>query len=282
VWGYPYEINLIEGIFAQAYEAKALGELPILPRTVSWVAYALDRVRTFPYQVGLDWSGFDSSVPPFLIKAVFGIIKSCFRESGDEYLRVLDQLEHYFIHTPIVMPDGQVAQKHGGIPSGSRFTAIVGSIVNWILIYAMTDGAAQSLHTVGDDSLFGLFERPNLNEYASFAKALGMRLSVEKSEVGKDVSFLGRRWAPGTTTRDSERLALLASLPERSGVPASDRAIGLLFDSALMDYALLAAINVLGVDPRSRGSMKEIPYLLKGKDGKLSVGTPLFKVIHVT
>jgi hypothetical protein len=57
VWGFPFELNLIEGAFADPYQEELLSRnAPILPRTNRWVAMALDHTRRAGTLVGLDWS----------------------------------------------------------------------------------------------------------------------------------------------------------------------------------------------------------------------------------
>jgi len=265
VWGYPFELNLIEGSFAEPYQEALLFRCaPILPRTKRWVAMALDHTKRAGTVVGLDWSRFDSTVPRFLIRFVFGIVRKAF---GSEYKNVFDMLEHYFIHTPIMMPDGRVFVKHTGIPSGSRFTAIIGSIANWILIKAMTRGRARQLHTVGDDSLFalGLSKeeiRAELEEWRQFASKLGMTLNSDKTEIGGDVKFLGRRQRYGSTRRDPGILLLHYMLPENSGADMEQRLVGLLWDSSLNDWSMFTLYAQMAYQPK-HVSPQELPWPMR-------------------
>jgi len=225
---------------------------------------ALDHTKRAGTVVGLDWSRFDSTVPRFLIRFVFGIVRKAF---GSEYKNVFDMLEHYFIHTPIMMPDGRVFVKHTGIPSGSRFTAIIGSIANWILIKAMTRGRARQLHTVGDDSLFalGLSKeeiRAELEEWRQFASKLGMTLNSDKTEIGGDVKFLGRRQRYGSTRRDPGILLLHYMLPENNGADMEQRLVGLLWDSSLNDWSMFTLYAQLAYQPK-HVSPQELPWPMR-------------------
>jgi len=265
VWGFPFEINLIEGAFADAYqEALLCRNAPVLPRTNRWVAMAIDHVKQSGTPVGLDWSRFDATVPRFLIRFAFGIIRKAF---GTEYSGVFDMIEHYFIHTPIVMPDGRTFIKHTGIPSGSRFTALVGSIVNWVLIKAMTKGKARQLHTVGDDSLFALDLsedeiRRQMVEWEQFASALGMVINSKKSEVGANVKFLGRRQHYGSTRRDPGTLLLHFMLPERLEADMEERLVGLLWDSSLNSWSIFS-LYAQYVTPLKRVDPRRAPWPMR-------------------
>jgi hypothetical protein len=225
---------------------------------------ALDHVKRAGTVVGLDWSRFDATVPRFLIRFAFGIIRRAF---GSEWKGVFDMLEHYFVHTPIVMPDGRVFVKHTGIPSGSRFTALIGSIINWVIIMAMTDGEARQLHTVGDDSLFALGYPSDkiirmLEDWKAFAAELGMTVNADKTEVGGDVKFLGRRQRYGSTRRDSDTLLLHFMLPENSGVEMEQRLVGLLWDSSLNSWTLFTIFN-LYVSKAYRVCPQEVPWPMR-------------------
>jgi hypothetical protein len=265
VWGFPFELNLIEGAFADPYQEELLSRnAPILPRTNRWVAMALDHTRRAGTLVGLDWSKFDSTVPRFLIRFAFGLVRKAF---GSEYGGVFDMLEHYFIHTPITMPDGKTYVKHTGIPSGSRFTAIIGSIVNWVLIRAMTGGEARQLHTVGDDSLFALNASPDsirsrMGEWSKFAEELGMVINADKTEVGDDIKFLGRRQRYGSTVRDPHIALLHFILPETSGVDTEQRLIGLLWDSSLNSWTMFSLFAHHMLRP-TEVALREVPWPMR-------------------
>jgi hypothetical protein len=225
---------------------------------------ALDHTRRAGTLVGLDWSKFDSTVPRFLIRFAFGLIRKAF---GGEYGGVFDMLEHYFIHTPITMPDGKTYVKHTGIPSGSRFTAIIGSIVNWVLIRAMTGGEARQLHTVGDDSLFALNASPDLirsrmGEWSKFAEELGMVINTDKTEVGDSVKFLGRRQRYGSTVRDPHIALLHFILPETSGVDTEQRLIGLLWDSSLNSWTMFSLFAHHMLRP-TEVALREVPWPMR-------------------
>ena len=74
----------------------------------------------------LGWKGFDSSIPPFLIKKAFAIVWSIYRFENkrlERHMRTLfDFIIEYFINTPIMLGDGTLYWKSHGIPSGSGFT----------------------------------------------------------------------------------------------------------------------------------------------------------------
>lgn len=98
--------------------------------------------------VTLDWSAFDSSIPRFLIYAAFDILRSMLRFDayslrGEtiegkiksyQFKRLFDKIIKNFIYTKIMLPDGTVYQKEHGIPSGSQFTSLIGSIVNALVV----------------------------------------------------------------------------------------------------------------------------------------------------
>jgi len=77
------------------------------------------------FTVTLDWKGFDSTVPAWLIRLAFEIIWSlCIinEDAAPYYRRVFDFIVDSFINTRLMMPDGTTKQKNRGIPSGSGFT----------------------------------------------------------------------------------------------------------------------------------------------------------------
>jgi len=84
--------------------------------------------------VTLDWSSFDSTIPVWLIHEAFDVIWSTYTFPSESIRKkfepVFKYIKNYFIHTPIMLSDGVVWQKSHGIPSGSSFTQLVGSIVN--------------------------------------------------------------------------------------------------------------------------------------------------------
>jgi hypothetical protein len=153
----------------------------------------------------LDFSSFDSTVPAFMIRQIFQYFRSKFPESAiDEH--TFHFLEEYFIHTPITMYNG-IKVKHRGIPSGSYFTSILGSIVNMIVqeyvLLHMPSALRTHLYVLGDDSLsvwsndrFDTWAYPQ--RFAELAQELGFNVNPSKTHVWRDrgefdflIKFLG-------------------------------------------------------------------------------------------
>lgn len=232
VWGYPTDMSIIETRFGYRL-------IDLFKQIRSPLVYALRRVElgarldsTLKGRniVGLDFSQFDSHVPASLIRVAFSILKTWFEldEFGERAWRIV---VNYFITTPIVMPNGHLyVGKSRGIPSGSLFTNLVGSIVNFILVVAANKAAGyyvpnECIHVCGDDSIYSTNNNVSIKVLASFLLKVGMVLNVEKSTVTivqEGFKFLGVIWFHGAPYFDDERVWRSGVFPERYRIYPKD------------------------------------------------------------
>lgn len=228
VWGFPLSMTLVESRFArpliQWFQHNRT------PMAFGFhrheLAARLLRVSNSGVRFGLDFSGFDSSIHPRLIDDAFRILRTHF-DLDERMDKAWRKVVWYFIHTPILMPDGFVYQKHHGVPSGSYFTQLVDSVVNFLAIqYASIKVFGKpieegKLMVLGDDSVFGVDRYLRLEGLKSLFSDLGLKMNVEKSDVSKfphSFQFLGHAWSKGTVNRPVEDIAKRMAFPERVSV----------------------------------------------------------------
>lgn len=81
-------------------------------------------------------------------------------------------------------------KKNKGVASGSYFTQLIDSIVNWIVTtYSLrsSGNTVEDIVVMGDDSLVATKFPVNLECFSHFASKCGMILNVEKSETRRSV-----------------------------------------------------------------------------------------------
>jgi len=196
-------------------------------RQVEKAALVEEFKSRFKFVYSIDFSGFDSSLPARMIDDAFGIAKSHL-DMDDADLDLWDRYKSDFIHSRLITPSGDIYQVHKGIPSGSAFTTIIGSLcnliaLNYILIRVMgrTVGADR-VQIQGDDAIIGLNTFVPLSEMGAVAAELGLTLSVEKSlvtgELGESnppVHYLGYSWKNGQPHKDMHDVIASLVFPER-------------------------------------------------------------------
>lgn len=192
---------------------------------------------TFWYS--LDFSQFDQTVPAWLIRHVFYLLRKFY--SGDVSHRELRWIENNFINTAIVKFDGTVVRKDHGIPSGSNFTQLVGSMANALVIltylFSRADGKSNvaktryvksDLHvtsgncgmlTMGDDNLFFSRNGIRVADMSSYVKRnFGMMIHPDKTVSGgrqQRPTFLKREWSVDGEYRDLLDVFINVIHPER-------------------------------------------------------------------
>lgn len=245
VWGYPQAMTLLESCFARPLIDEFLvNRSPMAFGLQKFELGArLVRIGNLGVNYAIDFSKFDASISPRLISLAFRILRTWFELDASQEA-VWDKVVNYFIHTPILMPDGYVWLKHQGVPSGSYFTQLVDSIVNYLVIqYVMlktTGEAATNCLVLGDDSIFSSSHWIDLTDIAAHAKSLGLIVNVEKSgrfRHDENVSFLGHEWKHSLVDRPVEDVAKRLAFPERwspeddSVKRINSRLLGYLSDS---------------------------------------------------
>lgn len=262
VWGYPAAMTVVEGIYAARLIKRFSGvDSFCLGYGLRTIGSKVLKLQQHDETVGLDYSKFDSTLHPNLIRAAFRILKTHYRKNDDLWRIIID----YFIGTPIVMPDGYVYTKRRGIPSGSYFTNLIGSLCNLILIQYASLRRDDSpvrfsrILVMGDDSLIAI-DDINLDDWARFNYECGMNISKEKSSRFKfrqPVHFLGHFWKCGQPYRSLRTTAQKIIYPEtHSGFLTREGnelipLIGKLSDNPKWDDSFINALEKVSV--RTRG-----------------------------
>lgn len=221
VWGYPLEMTIMEARFARPLIGAFLDSRTTMAfgmQKYELGTYLKYNLKMYKHIMCLDYSKFDSSISSSLIAISFEILSSWFSEE-DKLKYGWDTIVKYFIHTPIVMPDGHLyGGKDHGVPSGSYFTQLIDSIVNTILIGAIGYAFKEETHwrsvfVLGDDCIFGVDRKLDLDTVSKFLRRYGVTLNIEKSQF--DIMyFLGAYWDSGFPDNELSDLAAKAVFPE--------------------------------------------------------------------
>jgi hypothetical protein len=233
IWMAPLPTTIVGGMFS-----KPIAQQLERKRPFSWGLHGVEKAALvsalqsrFRYVYSIDFSRFDSSVPATMIADAFKIVRSLLDLTEDEET-VWQRYINDFIHSRLITETGEIFQKHKGIPSGSAFTSIIGSVVNLLVLnYAFMRVTGHTLKTdrvlvLGDDAIVASNSRPPLDELARACSELGFTLSVDKSQIADSckesvdpytnrVNFLGHYWVHGYPRRPIHEILLRMKYPER-------------------------------------------------------------------
>lgn len=225
VWGRAFHYILLEGVVAD----------PLLKSIISndsFIHAGKDPTHSVPMLLNtinerckwiyaLDWKQFDATVSRFEINSAFDIIRSFVDFPNVETLGAFEISRQLFIHKKIAAPDGFIYWSHKGIPSGSYFTTMIGSIVNFLRIdylwRLLVNHPPLEIYTLGDDSLIGDNILLLPDNIAKEANKIGWHFNPSKTEYSKIpeyVTFLGRTSQGGLNIRDLKRCLRLLVYPE--------------------------------------------------------------------
>lgn len=291
VWGKAFDNIILEGISAapliEAYRKQDDCRMPIginyYKRLPSIINQTLFDGTSYNYGVGIDLKSFDSSVQPWLINEAFDILEENIIFQDDmAYYSFLFSKE-FFIHTPVVMPDGRLWLKHIGVPSGSYFTQMIDSIANSIATHYVqmkTHGQMFKTYVLGDDSLFGVpveLGTPNLHTYAPHYEAVGMTLHPDKGTVAihpKDLDFLGHTARHSKVDRETAELLRLALYPEHpvhGPAQSMNRIKGIMLDSAMNNWHIKHLHDLMMAKYRHQLLTAEDRFIGSDKDWLIAV-----------
>jgi len=247
VWLYPGELLVLEGRYAFPLYAE-YAKRPCQPMLYGndpdiMVHDWFRRKRTWSRIIGMDISSFDSTVSSDLIRFAFDVAfenidpsdpkimndrsiperkKRQHKEYEERKMKVFKEaIAHYFINTPILMPDGRKFITTHGVPSGTAFTQLIDSIVNHVYVefVALMQGAAVAhICVLGDDSGF-FTDRFDLDQAAKdLDKYLNVTMHPSKCDDSGDpgdFKLLGYKYVGGYRTRPTHEWFEMALCPER-------------------------------------------------------------------
>lgn len=221
VWMYPFEMTIIEGMFAIALIdlfKKRKTPMTIGVRKGILGGRVHNEIETRRNIYALDYSKFDSTISSSLIKAAFRILKTNFGKFDSLQAEAWNRVVNYFLETTIVMPDGYlyVGKKHG-VPSGSFFTQLIDSVVNCILVGAMSARFGLSISkkyfmVLGDDLLLSANKKLPLVSIQKFLASYGIIMHPDKCST--KTHYLGAYWRNGVPTRPLKEVLSKMRFPE--------------------------------------------------------------------
>nr|ARO72610.1 RNA-dependent RNA polymerase [Spinach deltapartitivirus 1] len=172
--------------------------------------------------VCLDWKSFDSSVQLWEIDFAFSCVESLLTFPSENTRRAFYLARESFKHRKLAAPDCKLWMRKGGIPSGSYFTNIIGSIINYTRITYVCKRLGlrkTSCYVQGDDSVTFVQtgQRPDLYQLQALGTEFGWSLNIPKCTITQsshNVTFLGRSQVHQLNTRERLKVLRLMCFPE--------------------------------------------------------------------
>lgn len=234
VWGYPYSMTVIEGLVAKPLIDKFKHRNSPMAFAIATGALGTKlRVASYhrKWAYSLDMSQFDATLSAEIIHVAFKILRTWFDPdevepvSGKTVREIFRLIEYYFIHTTIVMPDGNIYYgKDHGVPSGSYFTQMIDSVCNVIIGGAISakfhlNVSKREVFVLGDDLMLWSNTKVDLDKIARYAnEAFHVKMhGSEKSNLyhyDEVIHYLGRDWDQGLPTLSEEEVLKRMIHPE--------------------------------------------------------------------
>jgi hypothetical protein len=178
-----------------------------------------DMRSRFKYHTSMDYSQFDQSISDWLIRDAFDLVRNCFVLEGEDTFK-FECVVNDFINKDFLIDKGLV-RSNKGVPSGSMFTQIIGSLVNQIVLhtYLNSIGSYGEMMVMGDDNLVFTRDEIDLDHLSSYVlHNFGLIINPSKSSQGSykdDPEFLSRRWTSLGPTRAWQAVLSRMAFPER-------------------------------------------------------------------
>jgi len=225
VWMAPLSTTILGTRFAKPAYFGLVGRscFAYARTSVSVGTFLSDLQSRHEFVYCLDFSAFDARIPAWMIADCFEILRSHLEmDESEEWL--YNELVNDFIHSRLILPDLSIWQKHRGVPSGSPFTSIIGSIANYLIIqYCWIRLTGRGPHeadvmVLGDDSVVGSSIYIDKRDLSATASELGVDVNEEKSDrvrSNQAVKFLGHEWSQSKPHRSEQDTAIRMAFPER-------------------------------------------------------------------
>nr|CAH2618880.1 RNA-dependent RNA polymerase [Interrupted club-moss deltapartitivirus]CAI5383908.1 RNA-dependent RNA polymerase [Interrupted club-moss deltapartitivirus] len=271
VWGEAFHYVLIEGLFAdnlikyfmELDSFYFIGKDPLsgVPTLVT------DMMKNYDYVFQFDWSAFDASVQEWEIRTAFSILEQFTLFDSPVEERIWRFIIELFIYRKVACPNGELLLKTLGIPSGSCFTNMIGSIINYLRIQYLFVKHTRDFacaYTHGDDSIVGTLRTQAINPkvFEGTCSSYHWELNADKTRVSstpEEVEFLSRGIREGINLRDTLTCLRMLLYPEyevTDGAISTLRAQSILFDSGLQSSLLFKVSQYLEM---KFGVAKELP-----------------------
>lgn len=204
VYPYPGVITLLEAMFAGNFidhfcKSKTFY---VTGKTGSQVGSLLDeKFRNVTNGLcSLDISAFDQHMLNEVIISAFWILKSNLILTAKES-QLFDLTVEYFCTSLMVSKNTGAPAfgfiKNHGIPSGSGFTNMIGTIAHAIILEYLEEGIVSRSLICGDDNIFDIEKTDVQKLFKGYRKVFNLPISLEKTDFFKsslDFYFLGFNW----------------------------------------------------------------------------------------